>query len=765
VHIGKAGGAVAALALVSAFVFGGMEVAHADGGAPASGPIAPPSVGYVMGYATGSATATPTVDGATVHTTLSRPFGASSPLACVAVGTSSAQRCDFGELRPGDWVVTSWQEVGGVRSPARHGLFHVPKAPALSAIASDTTVNFSGTSEPFSLVSVLDEHSATVCSTKVTFRWSCSAPMTPGEHSFRAFALAWGAISDTPSFDVRLLTILQGKSALTAPVQATVVLPDPDPTPEPTPTESPTPTPTPSPSPTATPTPEPTQSPTPAPSASPSPSASPTPTRSPAPSLRWALIVTGMNAALHPGDIVTLGGTGLPEGSVVSLAIHSTPISLGSAIVGANGSFSKTVAIPANIEPGSHHFVATLTAPGSSPSVAETPVTIAAPEELKTLALPVPDSSAGQAPAVGGNSHKGTHKSPPAGVEPRDTPEAPSALSSALPTLATLAGNPIAIPLAAGFALAIMLLVAIPTEILNNSIASNLGRFGPLIARAERAAERAAERLNRIARTPAAAAAILILITSIIFGFTDPHYGFDLVSVRMTLALALAMFIVYYLSSRLSGWIVKSRWHVDSSISLHPLAIIFAIVGVILARLLGFSPGFLIGFALGLQLSGSSTAENRARAVIVRTSIVVGLALLSWAGYSLFELWNEGGPETFLGGITQETLVAITAEGLTGAVVSLLPLGFMEGRELWEHSRAKWVGLFLVTGTVFSLLVLPTALAGEEIGSDITVWLLVLCGFTVVALGTWLFLRLTDRPQSGESREEANEAEDERIQI
>jgi hypothetical protein len=476
-----------------------------------------------------------------------------------------------------------------------------------------------------------------------------------------------------------------------------------------------------------------------------------------------------MNAPLHPGDVVTLGGTGLPAGSVVQLAIHSTPISLGSVVVAKNSSFSKTVTIPENIAPGIHHFVATLTAPGIAPSVVETAVTIAPSEQLKTLSLPAtPDSITTPAPAnpaASGTTHKPAHKTAPAGITPRDNPEAPSALSNALPTLAAVIGNPIVIPLAAGFALAILLLVAIPTEILNNTIASNFGRFGPLIARTERVAERATAWLNRVTRTPSVAAAILILITSVIFGFTDPHYGFNVVSVRLTIALALAMFVVYYLSSELSGRIVKARWHVDSSISLHPLAVIFAIVGVILARLFGFTPGFLIGFALGLQLSGSSSSANRAKAVIVRTSIVIGLALLSWAGYSLFEFWTEGSPETFWGGITQETLVAVTAEGLTGAVVSLLPLGFMEGRELWEHSKALWVSLFLVTGTFFSLLVLPTAIKGEAVGENILTWLLVLCSFTVVALGTWLFLRLTDKPQPGESKEERKDAEDARVQI
>ena len=757
-RFGKVGGAVAALALVSVFVFGGMEVVHADD-ATGPGPIMPPAVSYDLGYATGSATATSSVDGAVVHMTLFRLTGdegsSSQELGCPG-GTGGSQpntlRCDFGQLTPGIWKVRSWQELDGKQSLPNYGYFRVPAAPAITANTADQTVNFSGTGTKHDLVSVLDRGLKQICSVTVDDHgnWTCSASATTGEHSFQAFQLDQGWSPRIDGAESPRSSVLQGKSALTAPVGVTVTVPDPTPTPSPTPSPTPDPTPTPT------------------PSASPQPSAPPAPPAAIPAILHWLLTVTGMNAPLHPGDAVTLGGTGLPAGSVVRLAIHSTPISLGSAVIAKNGSFSKTVTIPQNIAPGSHHFVATLTAPGIAPSAVETAVTIAAPEQLTTLALPVtPDSAATPAPAdpAAGSNHKPAHKTAPAGVAPRDNPEAPSALSNALPTLATLMHNPVTIPLAAGFALAILLLVAIPTEILNNTIASNLDRFGSLMARTERAAERAAAWLNRVTRTPAVAAAILILITSIIFGFTDPDYGFNLVSVRLTIALALAMFVIYYLSSRLSGWIVKARWHIDSSISLHPLAVIFAIVGVILARLFGFSPGFLIGFALGLQLSGSSTSANRAKAVVVRTSIVVGLALLSWAGYSLFEFWTEGSPETFWGGITQETLVAVTAEGLTGALVSLLPLGFMEGRELWEHSKAAWTGLFLATGTFFSLLVLPTAMHGEAIGENIIAWLLVLCGFTIVALGTWLFLRLTDKPEAGESKEELENAEDERVQI
>ena len=689
-----------------------------------------PAVSYTMGYATGSSTATTPFENVAVATDLysiTEPSGegngyVSSPypeLSCGPVVAPGPLACDFGNLAPGIWTVDSYQYAGEMSAVGQNDFFRIPEAPTMVANGhADQTVSFSGTGTTGDLATVIAEDGTTVCSaTVVAGTWSCTATAIPGNHSYRAYQLDQGwtpHTDDSGNVDEKPLGIvLSGKSALTAPATATV----------------------PAASTPATPTP-----------------AVPTPTTPPAAQsiLNWLLTVTGMNGPLQVGDTVTLSSSGLPAGSTVSLFIHSTPVSLGSAVVAKNGTFSKTVTIPEGVEPGDHHFVATITVPGSTPSTVESPVTIAAPEELSTLSVPsTSDPTPAPAEAASGNSHgKTAHTA----VAPRNKPAAPSSFSNALPTLSTLIDNPGALAVALGLALAIMLLVAIPTELLNSTITSNLDRFGSFFTRAGDVIEKAGGWLTRVTRTQATASVILILVSSIIFGFSDPHYGFDLVSLRLTLSLAIAMFIVYYLASLISGRIAKARWDVESEISMQPIALVFAIVGVVLGRLLGFSPGFLIGLALGLELANTAKSVHRAKALILRTSIIVGLALVAWLGYSLIQLWTAGGQETFWTGLVQDTLVSVTAEGLTGMVLALLPLSFMEGKELWDHSKLLWVGLFLFTGTAFSLLVLPTAMQGEVEGNNLAVWLLVLACFTAVTLALWLYLRLS-RGKSAEEKE------------
>jgi hypothetical protein len=59
------------------------------------------------------------------------------------------------------------------------------------------------------------------------------------------------------------------------------------------------------------------------------------------------------------GAQVTISGAGFLPGSTVELVVYSTPVKLGSVVVLADGTFSATVTVPANLTDGVHHLVAT----------------------------------------------------------------------------------------------------------------------------------------------------------------------------------------------------------------------------------------------------------------------------------------------------------------------------------------------------------------------------------------------------------------------
>ncbi len=64
------------------------------------------------------------------------------------------------------------------------------------------------------------------------------------------------------------------------------------------------------------------------------------------------------DGAVTAGQQVTLSGKGFLPGSTVELIVYSSPVKLGTATVLADGTFSATVTVPADLEDGVHHLVA-----------------------------------------------------------------------------------------------------------------------------------------------------------------------------------------------------------------------------------------------------------------------------------------------------------------------------------------------------------------------------------------------------------------------
>ena len=61
---------------------------------------------------------------------------------------------------------------------------------------------------------------------------------------------------------------------------------------------------------------------------------------------------------VRPGASLVTSGRGFKPGTSVQLILHSTPTSLGTATVAADGTFSTTVVIPSTVTAGAHHVVA-----------------------------------------------------------------------------------------------------------------------------------------------------------------------------------------------------------------------------------------------------------------------------------------------------------------------------------------------------------------------------------------------------------------------
>lgn len=453
--------------------------------------------------------------------------------------------------------------------------------------------------------------------------------------------------------------------------------------------------------------------------------------------VQWLLNFDGDLMNLKPGDTFSMTIEGMPAGWSIEVVIHSTPRSLGTAVA-TGGPQTLEFTVPDDIESGDHRIEV----------IATTPLGTNYYENVDARVIGGVDPVAEEEEPETTEDPSGAGSGGP-GSGDRSNPAAPSALTDSIAPLAQIIDNPVTIAIAGGLALALLFLVALPTELLNSSLSSNSSRLGRVYGTVDRAMTRAQDWLIRVTRSRAIAAGLLVVLVAIIYGFVDPGFGFDIVSLRLVLSLGIAFFLLSFVASWISGLIIRRAWGAIGVVAMQPTIILFAVVGVIVARILEFSPGFLVGVAIGLELLQASKQVS-ARAVFVQIGVVTGLALAAWIVYSLFTPGSD-----FAGMLVEDTMVAVTAEGLTGALIAVFPLKFLDGRELWEVSKRLWAGAFLLVAVAFALLVLPTAIAGTDV-ADYGVWLLVFAVFGGLSLAVWLIFVRADKRAAAAEREDVD---------
>jgi serine protease len=146
------------------------------------------------------------------------------------------------------------------------------------------------------------------------------------------------------------------------------------------------------PAPTSPPTSTPATGATPAPSNG---SLTPTPSPSPGdgagvptPPSSTTAAISVPSAVVGPRTSLPVSGSGFAPGSTVQLELHSTPTSLGSVVVGSDGTFSTSVTIPFDVEGGQHHVLGTGTGADGGVAAPEAPVAVdAAPPQLQSFSI------------------------------------------------------------------------------------------------------------------------------------------------------------------------------------------------------------------------------------------------------------------------------------------------------------------------------------------------------------------------------------------
>ena len=325
--------------------------------------------------------------------------------------------------------------------------------------------------------------------------------------------------------------------------------------------------------------------------------------------------------------------------------------------------------------------------------------------------------------------------------------------------------DPGRIPAAFAAGLVLLIFAVMPAHLLNATIGEQyerLARRVPALRTQPRWYTRIRELLGR---APLLGGVLLTTVTAFLFVFADPSFGVNGHSLRLFLALAGALLVVTYLANLITGLILRRSWSLDVVVAIRPLGLILTVIGVVLSRVLEFSPGLLIGLVLGLSIASKDAAKYAWRAVLVRTSVVVVFAIIAWVTYSTISTDVHLNP-TFQGELMLELFVAIVTEGIVMLLVELLPLHLLEGERLFRRSRVLWGSIYTVVLALFLLSVVPWEGNWRELGESFWPWFTVVAAFGVVCIAIYLYFRFVAPPLHHEADHDSKrDAEKELVAI
>lgn len=462
------------------------------------------------------------------------------------------------------------------------------------------------------------------------------------------------------------------------------------------------------------------------------------------------------------GDLVTIVASNVPPGTLISAEIHSDPVSLGGMTVGQTGKMVMSAVVPA-VPPGAHQIVVGATADGYWPGTMTTDIQVRGlkqitdPDEVvKQLGerddvkqLGAPADGTGSAGGTGGTGGPDAHgfTDPSQFGSSVDSPFDAPAHAFAL--------SPAGIVLSGSIAIAFLLLVGLPAELLESTIRSNYDRAFGWLARLRRRASRMLAPVARLLANPWVGSGVTILAASILLGFADPDFGFTGASVRLVLAMIAAVVVINVGISLVVMKVAKRAFDVSAVLQPMPAALAIVGISVLVSRLAGISPGFLFGIVLGVAYARELKLRDEARLGILTVGLTIAAGLLAWIGYGVASATIAG--QGFVNNLLIEALAAVTLEALGTLVVALLPIEFLDGRTIFRWSKPAWLGLYAVTALIFVFVVVPLSDNWGTMSAPVFGWGTLFAVFAAVAIITWAVFRRRARVSASGVRPSSRE--------
>jgi hypothetical protein len=252
-------------------------------------------------------------------------------------------------------------------------------------------------------------------------------------------------------------------------------------------------------------------------------------------------------------------------------------------------------------------------------------------------------------------------------------------------------------------------------------------------------------------RTPLGILGFLVL-SAIIYGFLDPSFGLNAVSLATVLGLIAGLVIVLVVYA--APLVMFARNHqLGLDIRALPATLIVAVACVLVSRVASFVPGYLYGLIVGFFFAHSVSREIEGKAEAAAAAASLAAALVAWIVLALVRAMGVG--DELTGVAIQAATVTVIVAGLESAVFAMLPLRFMPGAAVFAWNKIVWaVILGLGAFGFMHVLLNPTSgYLGDTTRTSFATMIVLLIGFGVASVLFWAWFRL--RPDTNRTEGQA----------
>ena len=298
----------------------------------------------------------------------------------------------------------------------------------------------------------------------------------------------------------------------------------------------------------------------------------------------------------------------------------------------------------------------------------------------------------------------------------------------------------------ASITLVAMLALTFPSQLFNRTFEEN---YDEIVVLARRrlgwvARMTAGLKADESPRRDVAAFSFVVLAGSLLGSLRDPGFGLNTSSIESffaTMLSLLATMAVAYAIARVFR--ARRKLALNAKLRALPAGLVVAALCVIVSRVADFQPGYLYGVISGVAFGSTLTRRHEAQLTALATAGGIAFSVLAWL------VWvpvhhTAGQHGAFAGaGLIDDFLASVFVGGLTGVVISLLPLRFMPGYTLFNWRRGVWAVILGVSAFLLVEVLLRPAAGTSHPGH--VAWITAAALFVVFGLGSVLFREYFDR--------------------